>query len=55
MNLALSTEQGSVKPGEAFTYTLAASNISGGNLPGAELSVEIPEGATWNLRILPGK
>jgi hypothetical protein len=55
MNLALSTEQGSVKPGETFTHTLAASNISGGNLPGAELSVEIPEGATLESSDPPGQ
>jgi hypothetical protein len=47
LGLALSTENASVAPGANFTYTLAASNISGGSLPGAVLSLPVPAGATF--------
>ena len=42
-------------PGGTFTYTLAAGNISGGNLPGSELSVDVPEGASLESSNPPGQ
>ena len=47
LGLNLSTEQALVAPGSNFTYTLVASNLSGGNLDGAVLSAAIPSGATF--------
>jgi uncharacterized repeat protein (TIGR01451 family) len=47
LNLQLSTEQGTVAPGENFTYTLTCSNISGAPRNGVTLSASVPEGATF--------
>jgi len=69
LNLQLSTEQGTVAPGETFTYTLSCSNISAAARNGVTSSASVPEGATfvsadgggqlnggtvdWNLVTLP--
>ena len=69
LNLQLSTEQGTVAPGENFTYTLTCANISAAARNGVTLSASVPVGATfvsadgggtlnggtvtWNLGTLP--
>ena len=47
LNLQLSTEQGTVAPGENFTYTLSCSNISAAPRNGVTLSASLPVGATF--------
>ena len=47
LNLQLSSEQGTVAPGENFTYTLATANTSGGSLSGVVLTAAVPEGASF--------
>jgi hypothetical protein len=44
--LDLSTQQGTVAPGEAFDYLLAYHNASGNALVGAQLSMPVPVGAS---------
>jgi hypothetical protein len=44
---ALSTQQGPVAPGGAFAYTLAYHNGSGGTLPGTQLTLPVPVGASF--------
>jgi uncharacterized repeat protein (TIGR01451 family) len=47
LNLQLSTEQGTVAPGENFTYTLTCSNISPTARNGVTLSASVPQGASF--------
>ena len=47
LNLQLSTEQGTVSPGENFTYTLTCANISTAPRNGVTLRASVPEGATF--------
>ena len=47
LDLQLSTANATVLPGQQFTYTILASNISGSTLSGVNLQVAIPAGATF--------
>jgi uncharacterized repeat protein (TIGR01451 family) len=47
LNLQLSTEQGSVAPGETFTYTLTCANISAAPRNGVTLRASVPVGASF--------
>jgi uncharacterized repeat protein (TIGR01451 family) len=47
LNLQLSTEQGTVAPGETFTYTLTCANISTVPRNGVTLRASVPVGATF--------
>jgi uncharacterized repeat protein (TIGR01451 family) len=47
LDLQLSTANATVMPGQQFTYTILASNISGTTLSGVNLQVPIPAGATF--------
>ena len=47
LNLQLSTEQGTVAPGDTFTYTLTCANISTAPRNGVTLRASVPEGATF--------
>ncbi len=42
LNLQLSTEQGTVAPGETFTYTLTCANVSATARNGVTLSAPVP-------------
>lgn len=44
--LGLSTQQGTVAPGQSFDYLLAYHNAGGGILAGAQLSMAVPAGAS---------
>ena len=47
LNLQLSTEQGTVAPGENFTYTLTCANISAAPRNGVTLRASVPLGASF--------
>jgi uncharacterized repeat protein (TIGR01451 family) len=47
LNLQLSTEQGTVAPGENFTYTLTCANISTAPRNGVTLRASVPLGASF--------
>jgi uncharacterized repeat protein (TIGR01451 family) len=47
LNLQLSTEQGTVAPGETFTYTLTCANISAAPRNGVTLRASVPVGASF--------
>ena len=45
--LDLSTQQGTVAPGESFTYTLAYHNAGASTLSGSQVSLPVPVGASF--------
>jgi uncharacterized repeat protein (TIGR01451 family) len=47
LDLELSSQQGTVAPGQNFTYTLTASNTGVSPATGAQLSLPVPTGATF--------
>jgi len=47
LNLQMSCGQGTVAPGQNFSYTFAAANIGSSTLTGVQLTVPVPAGASF--------